>query len=839
MDIIVKVVFPLPTDIYFSYKIDSQHLNDFPIIGRRVLAELGRKKLTGYIIDIEKDIQLENLKYVTELLDEKPILPENLLKLSKWISEYYLCSFGDAIKATLPQGFSPKSLLKIELVKFPDEDEFAQIIKRAPKRAELLHYLTKHKAPVTISYLQRELKSKFIATQIEALERNGFVKVHSLINKAIQIKTQKGFAIPEKLLKDDKKLKNIFDDLDKLKGKQKDIFIKIYTNFKNHSKPTTQSDLIKEKLFNQNSIKYLIDNKFIEAIEVQISRMNNTQKENLSETDESLLQLTLEQQIALDNIEKAIDSEIFKPFLLYGVTGSGKTLVYIHTIKKILSKNKTALLLVPEISLTPQLIDRFQRIFPNELAVQHSRMSEGERYDNWKSISDGKSKLVIGARSAIFAPLSNIGVIIVDEEHEPTYKQDNPQPRYNARDVAILRAKDENAVVILGSATPSLESMYNAQIGKYELLKIENRADKAKLPEIKIVNTLVERKNNNLQGSYSLTLIEKIIDRLEKKEGVILFLNRRGFASYLFCPDCGNVPMCKYCSVTLTYHKVKNYLRCHYCGYTIEAYKNCPVCGFNGLMEIGTGTQKIEEEFINILAQNNRSATIERIDLDSTSKKGSLRKKLYDFYKGKINILIGTQMLAKGLDFDIVTLVGVVNPDNQLYLPNFRASERTFQLITQVSGRAGRTSEKPGEVIIQTSSPKSHSIKCAVEGDYYKFYNEEIENRRLANYPPFSRFIVIEFLGNDEKKVINQAKLFRNLLPKKLDFADILGPVSPTIFKIRNNYRQHIIVKDLKDKDPSGRKIRSILKNAIETYNKKYSNKSIKLIVDIDSNRDL
>lgn len=839
MDIIIKVVFPLPTDIYFSYKIDSQYLNDFPLIGRRVLAELGKKKLTGYIIEIEKDTKLENLKYVTELLDEKPVLPENLLKLTRWISEYYLCSLGDSIKATLPQGFSPKSLLKIELIKFPDDSELTQLIRRAPKRAELLQYLSKHKAPVTISYLQRELKSNFIASQIEALERDGFIKVHSSINKAIQTKTQKAFAIPEELIKDDVKLKAIFDTLDKLKGKQKDIFLKIYTNLKDSLQPTAQSDLIKEKLFNQKSINYLIDNGFIEAVDVQISRINNKKEENLSATDESLLQLTEEQQTAFQTIEKAIDSEIFRTFLLHGVTGSGKTLVYIQTIKKVLSKNKSALLLVPEISLTPQLIDRFQRIFPDELAVQHSRMSEGERYDNWKSISEGKSKLVIGARSAIFAPLTNIGAIIIDEEHEPTYKQDNPQPRYNARDVAIVRAKQENAVVILGSATPSLESMYNAQTGKYELLKIEKRADKAKLPEIKIVNTLSERKNNQLNGSYSSTLIEKIIDRLERKEGVILFLNRRGFASYLFCPDCGNVPMCKYCSVTLTYHKVKNYLRCHYCGYSTEAYKNCPVCGYHGLIEIGTGTQKIEEELINILEQNHQTATIERIDLDSTSRKGSLRKKLYDFYKGRINILIGTQMLAKGLDFDIVTLVGVVNPDNQLFLPNFRASERTFQLITQVSGRAGRAREKPGEVIIQTSSPKSHAIICAVESDYYKFYNEEIENRQLASYPPFSRFIVIEFLGNDEKKVINQAKLFRNLLPKTLDFADILGPVSPTIFKIRNNYRQHIIIKDLKEKDPSGQKIRNILNKSIESYNKKYSNKSIKMIVDIDSYRDL
>lgn len=839
MDIFVKVVFPLPTDIFFSYRLDGNSLNSEPLIGRRVLAELGRKKLTGYIINIDENNQLQNIKNIIEIIDEKPILSENLLKLTKWISEYYLCSLGEAIKATLPQSFSPKSLLKIELIKFPHSEELSRIIKRAPKRAELLRFLSRHKAPVTISYLQRELKSNFIASQIEALEREGLIKINTSIGKGIKARKQKAFTIPENIKQDDSKLKSIFDSLDKMKGNQKAIFLKIYSNAKNNSEPTLQNLLIKEKLFNQNSIKNLLEKGFIEATEVEITRIKSENKENLSQVDESRLHLTQEQQQVFSIIEKAVDDEKFITYLLHGVTGSGKTLVYIHTIKKILSKNKTALLLVPEISLTPQLIDRFQKIFPNLIAIQHSKMSEGERYENWKSISDGKSKLVIGARSAVFAPLENIGVIIVDEEHEPTYKQDNPPPRYNARDVAVIRAKYENAIVILGSATPSLESMYNAQTGKYELLRIQNRADNAKLPDIKIINTLAERKNNKQNGSFSYILIEKILDRLDKKEGIILFLNRRGFASYLFCPDCGNVPMCKYCSVTLTYHKVKNYLRCHYCGYSVEAYKSCPTCGYPEMIEIGTGTQKIEEELHSIIEQNNYSATIARIDLDSTSRKDSLRKKLYDFYKGKINILIGTQMLAKGLDFDIVTLVGVVNPDIQLYLPDFRASERTFQLITQVSGRAGRTSDKPGEVIIQTSNPNSHSIQCAVESDYYKFYHEEVLNRKLANYPPFSRFIVIEFQGRDEKKVIEQARLFRSLLPSQLEFAEILGPVTPTIFKIRNLYRQHIIIKDLKIQDSAGKKIRLILNKTINIYNKKYSSKSIKMIVDVDSYRSL
>lgn len=839
MDLVVKVVFTLPVDISFSYKLDSQLLNDYPIIGRRVLAELGKKKATGYIIDFDNEYNNEKLKYIEEVLDEKPVLSENLIKLTKWISDYYLCSIGESIKATLPQGFSPKSLLKIELKRIPTEDEFNQISKKAPRRAELLNFLLLHKKPLSISYLQKELNSNYVGTQIEALERAGYIEVHSTIEKGIGKKKIKGYSIPDEILSKESEIQKISSSLDNLKGKHSLIFLKINSNLKNKNLPTSVIELKKAKLYNANTINYLKHNGFIIETDIEISRMKFEDSNNLSVLDESELPLTEEQMMALNSIDDAINNGSFMAFLLHGVTGSGKTLIYIHTIKKVLARNKTALLLVPEISLTPQLIDRFHRVFPDELAVQHSRMSEGERYDNWKSIADHKSKVVIGARSAIFAPLQNIGVIIIDEEHEPSYKQDNPAPRYNARDVAIVRAKDENAVVILGSATPSLESMYNAKIGKYELLKIENRADKAKLPVFNVVNTLIERKNKLLKGSFSSQLVEKINDRVDKKEGIILFLNRRGFASYLFCPDCGNVPMCKNCSVTLTYHKVRNYLRCHYCGFATEAYRNCPVCGFPELIEIGSGTQKVEEELKQILEEHHRTAVIDRIDLDSISKKDSLRKKLYDFYKGKINILVGTQMLAKGIDFEIVTLVGVINPDIQLFLPDFRASERTFQLITQVAGRAGRTGEKPGEVILQTSHPNMHSIANSVENNYYKFFEEEIENRKLANYPPFSRFIIIEFLGKDEKKVINQAKIFRELLPPSLQFAEILGPVSPTIFRVNMNYRQQIVIKDIKKYDPQGLKIRSLLKKTIDTYNKKHSNKSIKLIVDIDSYRSI
>ncbi|MFA6572282.1 MAG: primosomal protein N', partial [Bacteroidota bacterium] len=416
-----------------------------------------------------------------------------------------------------------------------------------------------------------------------------------------------------------------------------------------------------------------------------------------------------------------------------------------------------------------------------------------------------------------------------------SYKQDSPNPRYNARDVAVMRGKIENAIVVLGSATPSIESMHNAHSGKYKLLELTERADNAKMPSVQIVNMFEEKKKSLVHGTLSIVLINAIIERLKKKEGVILFQNRRGFSSYLECQDCGNIPQCRHCAVSLTYHKAKGQLRCHYCGYTINMPQVCPACKNHHLGVVGFGTQRIEDELNEYFQKMGITAKIARMDLDTTSKKGSHRRLLHSFASGEVDILLGTQMVAKGLDFERVTLVGVINADMQLFLPDFRASERTYQLLTQVSGRAGRHSDKPGEVYIQTNHPYSPAIQSALLASYSDFFNYEIVQRKNAFYPPFSRFNIIELSGKELTDVIRNAKYFAELLPQNSKYMTVLGPVEPVIPRIRTYYRRIIVIKNSKTSDAKGAKLRAALKTALEKYYAKYPSGDVRLTVDIDS----
>jgi len=478
--------------------------------------------------------------------------------------------------------------------------------------------------------------------------------------------------------------------------------------------------------------------------------------------------------------------------------------------------------------------------------VMHSHKSAGERFDAWQMARRGKIRIVIGARSAIFAPLPNLGVIIVDEEHEPSYKQDDPAPRYNARDCAIVRGTVENAVVVLGSATPSLETMFNALSGKYHLLEITGRADGAKMPTIQVVDVLLRRKQGKMQGVFSEDLLKAIVERVQRREGVILFQNRRGFASRFECLDCGHIPMCPNCSVPLTYHKFRDQLRCHYCGHSHAAEKACTNCGSVSIKEIGSGTQRIEEDLQEELGKaletylrqhdgEKRAIEIQRMDLDTTSKKGSHTQMLTRFAKGEIDILLGTQMVAKGLDFARVTLVGVINADMQMYLPDFRASERTFQLLTQVAGRAGRSSDFHGEVIIQTAHPKHQTIVAATLGSYELFYNDELQYRREAHYPPFSRFVMIEFSGKDEPVVNMQAQHFAYFIPHEHKAFTRLGPAPPSIARLRGQYRRIVVLKNHREHDPSGKIMRSAILHAYQLYNQKYPSSAVRITIDVDA----
>ncbi len=533
-------------------------------------------------------------------------------------------------------------------------------------------------------------------------------------------------------------------------------------------------------------------------------------------------ELTDEQAVAVREITNMLDKKSrFFTALLFGVTGSGKTEVYLRAINEALNLDKDSIVLVPEIALTPQTTERFRARFGNQVSVLHSSLSDGERFDEWTKIYEGKVKIVVGARSALFAPFKKLGLIIVDEEHENSYKQDEA-PRYNARDVAVMRSYREGAVTILGSATPSLESFYNAKHGKYELIKLTKRIDDRLMPSVSVIDMRAEKagKGNTI---FSRDLISAVYDRLNKKEQTIIFLNRRGFATHLTCHACGYTANCKNCSVDYTYHRSKDYLACHICGDIIEATQNCPQCKAQNIKYSGVGTEKIED----IATKLFPLAKISRMDSDTMTNRKSYEDILLNFRRGKIDILIGTQMLAKGLDFPNVTLVGIVNADLSLHIPDFRAAERTFQLLTQVAGRAGR-GVIPGEVFIQTYTPFHEAIKYAVNHDYEAFYNYEIPTRDELSYPPKTHLAVIRFSGEEEDKVSIVAEEFIEKLSIIRNEHLIFSPVSPSpISKIKNKFRYSVMLRgNLSYKQKTF--IKSLIFN-------EFKNKKVNIIVDIDA----
>lgn len=566
-----------------------------------------------------------------------------------------------------------------------------------------------------------------------------------------------------------------------------------------------------------------------ELVDISLSSLNTLIKKNIllekklehyrlsyNEKIEPKKELTNDQRRVVDEV---LANTGYFPYLLFGVTGSGKTEVYMELIEDALNKGKTSIVLVPEISLTPQMVLRFQKRFGDNIAAIHSALSDGEKYDEWRRIVKGEAKIVIGARSAIFAPLNNIGMIIIDEEHSDSYKQDDSNPRYNAKDIALLRGKYHNCPVIMGSATPSLEVFARAKKGVFKLLELPNRINGKSLPHINIVD--MNEMISKTKGHFSPVLLEAISARLLKNEQIILLLNRRGYSSFVTCKNCGYTFKCPNCDITLTYHKSSRTLRCHYCGYGTKVYDTCPECHEKSINDLGVGTEKVEEE-LNKLFPESR---ILRMDFDTTSRKGMHEKMIKAFKNHEYDILLGTQIVSKGLDFDNVTLVGVINADTSLNIPDFRSSETTFSLLAQVAGRAGR-SDKEGEVIIQTFNPEHYAIQYTKKHDYLGFYNREMSIRRELKYPPYYYICYVKTSGKDNKYIYEESLKITKLFHNKLISMIILGPSPCTIFKLNNIYRYGIILKYKKDED-----LREVLNKVIEHYK---DNRNIKIDVNFN-----
>lgn len=815
----VEVVFQMPFRKAFTYSVPKE-LEEFVKVGVRAVAPFGKRTLTGFIINIPDSISLkkDEVKPITDILDDRAIFTKKSIKFYEWLAEYYLCSLGEALKLLVPQGTDVESKKKIVVDK-----EFVNELLLKEKRKDSVNFKLllelSQKNEISFTSLQKAVKKKNIYSQIRKLHNQGAVTIVDEIKEAaVKIKKVKYV----KLAKSIAEIYSSFPELDRNSPKQVKILLKLI-EAKDISFPA--AELLHKTESSQSSLNGLEQKGLVKIFEKEVDRRF---KEHYEEKHQQLI-LTEDQQEVVDEVSGSLTEDEFKTYLLHGVTGSGKTQVYIELAKKVLGKNKSVLILVPEISLTPQITSRFFNNFGETVTVIHSRMSAGERYDSWRRVLNGKSKVVIGARSALFAPLDKIGLIVVDEEHDASYKSFEMTPKYNARDSAVMLGSIFKCPVVLGSATPSIESMYNAEIGKYKLLSLPKRIDDVKLPKIIFVNIAHEKNKSKTETVFSKVLLDKIEDRLKKKEGIIILQNRRGFSTQIFCSDCGEVEMCENCSVPMVYHINQNKIQCHYCGLIKPVPGACTHCGSINIKYFGTGTERVEDE----LQFYFPNAKVERIDSDSITKKAYLSNLLLSFSKGEIDILVGTQMVSKGLDFARVTLVGVISAETTLWLPDFRADERTFQLLTQVSGRAGR-SKAEGEVIIQTYNERNFVLKKVFENDYSGFYAKEKADREKMGYPPFTRIALIESKDKDINKAKGAITDFYKEIIKFKKLLKISDPTTAQIFKLMNNYRYHILIKSFKDKDPGGSVLRKAILDSWTEFNKKSRFRDVNLFYDVD-----
>ncbi|GEP84168.1 putative primosomal replication factor Y [Staphylococcus piscifermentans] len=796
---IAKVIVDVPAknvDFTFDYLI-PERLAPIIQVGVRVIVPFGPRTIQGYVMEIaeeaDPELDLEKLKEIKEIQDIKPELTPELVDLSEWYGKYHVTKRISILEVMLPSAIKAKYTKAFEMV----EDELIpeDLLKKFDREGH---------------YAYKTAQQNGDLDRLVPLMEEGAVREVTLLSQNTKKKTQRAIRIAPEHNPDD-----VLAMLEK-HPKQYDVYAYLLDE-QNRDVPLKE---IEEAGLSQSSVKTLEKNSFVEKYDAIMER--DPYASRIFEQEEKR-QLTPGQQEAYDAIKKVIDEEKQETFLLHGVTGSGKTEVYLQTIEAVLQQDKQAMMLVPEIALTPQMVLRFKKRFGDEVAVLHSALSKGERYDEWQKIRDGRARVSVGARSSVFAPFTNLGMIIIDEEHEATYKQED-YPRYHAKDIALWRSEYHQCPLILGSATPSLETYARAEKGVYHLLSLPERVNNQPLPAINIVDMREELAEGN-RSMFSTSLRAAIEERLARNEQIVLFLNQRGYSSFVLCRDCGHVPQCPNCDISLTYHKSSDQLKCHYCGYQETPPNKCPNCESEHIRQMGTGTQKVEE----LLNREFEDAKIIRMDADTTSRKGAHEKLLNDFGEGKGDILLGTQMIAKGLDFPNITLVGVLNADTMLNLPDFRASERTFQLLTQVAGRAGRH-EKEGEVIIQTYNPDHYAIQDVQLNDYLSFYHKEMKYRQIGKYPPYYFLINFTISHVNMKEVMQAANHVHQILLQHLtDRALVLGPSSAALARINREYRFQVLVKYKSEPE-----LHKALQYLDDYYHEKYLKDKLSLKIDIN-----
>ncbi len=806
------IVFPTAVRQPFTYQIlDS--FGEKVQIGVRVWVPLRNYYAIGVVVKVHDNTPSFETLPVKKILDEESIFQGELLKLTEWIHQFYFCSWGEVIQAALPAGLN---FISRKYLKVPEQIDTEVLTKNEKEIVD--EVLSKD------SYTFDEAKKRWKGTGLNKtltdVIKKKILEIWEEPDLKVSVKTEREWNwVENKSAKQAAEfLSNIDGELNKWQlALEKLIEINL---------PKRQSVLKSLKEFSSYSKRKLQDSGWITYKEVE----SDTIEPDLEFDPNSIKSLNKTQKNIFGEISESLKSEHFANFLLYGITGSGKTEVYIHALKQALENGKGGIVLVPEIALTPQTVSRFYKIFGDEIAVLHSRMTNRERLQAWKELKKGTKNIAIGPRSAVFAPVQNLGLIVLDEEHDTSYKQMDPSPRYHARETAIMRAKLNKAVVIMGSATPSMQALNMAAKGKCKLLELKERHAEAVLPYVKIID--LKQYTGAMRGELAVPLFNAIEEALTQKNQVILLYNRRGFANYIQCETCGHIPQSPECSVSLTYHKRKNILMCHYSGYSRRADTNCEVCSSDKLIVKGMGTQKIEENLVELFPK----ARILRFDKDSTTKKGSHERILNIFGSGEADILIGTQLVAKGLDFPNVTVVGVIDADTEQAFPSFQSNERTYQLLSQVSGRSGRGS-KPGKVFIQTRQPENSAIQFAKSHDHEGFSKEEMGFRKPLNYPPYSRLINFILKGKEEHKVTKAAHTMRNVIERVVPELEILGPSSSAIGWMNRNYLWEVTLKIEPDKGASY--IEFLLNKVMEVYERdsEISTAVVRVNINVDAIR--
>ncbi len=814
------VILPVPIPQLFTYRI-PRIMNDSIRIGARVIVQFGKGRIMTAVVGKihHKPPEKYQAKYLIELLDNEPLVTPSQLWLFDWVADYYLCNVGEVMNMALPSGLKVSSQSRIQV-----NPEFDRLEILSTQEQEFLTVL-EEQVSMTYDDATKIMTEGNVNSFIKSLIDKHAIILYEEVKEKYQPKRVKKIRLAAAYADADA-VGILLDELSKT-PKQQDVILAYLRHVPiqqllDKNKVGISKSLLGEAATSESSLRTLIKNGILEQNEVIVSRFEEQETGSLQQ-----IVLTADQQRASDQIMEHFGAR--EIVLLHGITGSGKTEVYVDIIHKVLGSGSQVLFLLPEIALTTQIVLRLKRIFGDKMGVYHSKFSDNERVEVWKGVVEGRYQFVVGVRSAVFLPMDNLGLIIVDEEHETSYKQFDPAPRYHARDVAIMIALRQKAKVLLGSATPSMESYHLVKRGRYGLVELTKRYGDAQLPKIDLIDIKKERKEKTMKHDFSSELLNAIAGNIAKNEQTIIFQNRRGYAPYMNCMECNWIGECEQCAVSLTFHMGNRQLICHYCGYHEPEPKVCPVCKSPKLRTMGVGTEKIEDDLNEFFPQ----AKTLRMDLDTTRTKNAYQQLIGEFEQGGVDILVGTQMISKGLDFGKVSLVGIFNADRMIHYPDFRSAERAFQMLLQVSGRAGRR-DTPGRVLIQTASPEHPILKMVIEHDYHSFFESEIAERKRYNYPPFTRVIKITTKHPDRVTALQAAEELARQLAQHMGSERILGPERAMVERIRNKFLFEIWLKLEKDK-LNIKAAKEVVKEKVGDLATSKKFKSVQVIINVDA----